>query len=642
LTRPRIPRSKTRDVDGYAFDDADGTMALLVGDYSDSDQAENIGATEIKRSFAMLSAFVQEALSGALTDGSVDETEPGYGLARDLRTMRPKIDRLRLYLVTDKMLVMRGKDLAAEPIDAIPTELHVWDIGRFHLAHESATGRDELEVDFSAEFGGGLRCLDAGGAQGEYVAYLCVIPGVILADVYERFGSRLLEGNVRSFLSMRGNVNKAIRATVLSRPEMFFAFNNGISATAESIRMSASGEVIESVRNLQIVNGGQTTATLAHVKRRGEATLDRIYVQMKLSVLPAKRAAVLIPEIARSSNSQNKITEADFFSNHPFHIRIEEFSRRLWAPAVGGAQHQSHWFYERARGQYLNEQARMSKAEKKQFLINNPREQVLTKTDVAKLENSWRRLPQKVSLGAQKNFMIFADWISKKWEEDQSQFHEEYFRRIVALAILFRTTEKLVSAQSWYQSGYRAQIVTYTLAKLSFMISNQALGRTLDLRRIWDRQEVPKSLVTSLAVIAASVFKDLTAEDRPKDNVTEWAKMEYCWDRIRDHQLRLPESVAEVLTDLGSKTSRERDAKKQQIEDDGIKVQVRVLEVGGDRWRKARDWAREKNLLTPSEATLLAKAADVPRKIPNERDSASIWAIGQRLISEGCPELKLN
>src|SRR5262249_48381409 len=154
-----------------------------------------------------------------------------------------------------------------------------------------------------------------------------------------------------------------------------------------------------------------TTASLALAKRKDKASLDDVFVQMKLLVLPGDRAASLIPDIAKFANSQNKINDADFFSNHPYHIRLEEFSRRMWAPAVHGAQHQTHWFYERARGQYLNEQAKLTKAERKRFQLQNPRDQLLTKTDVAKLENTWRGLPHKVSLGAQKNFRDFAEWI---------------------------------------------------------------------------------------------------------------------------------------------------------------------------------------------------------------------------------------
>lgn len=631
-------RGRKMLVDGYCVDDVDGSISLVVADFSDSDELSTVGTPEVRRYLGQLQAFVEEALAGRLTDGSIEEAEPGFGLAHELYRRRGRLERFRLYLVTDRQLAMRAKDLPNESIDGVPAELHVWDIERFHRAHQSATGRDDLEVDFR-QFGDGLPFLQAGGDSSDYTSYLCVIPGKLLADVYDHYGSRLLEGNVRSFLSVRGGVNKGIQVTIKNRPEMFFAYNNGISTTAEGVTVSDDGTRIVSARNLQIVNGGQTTASLALAQRREKIGLEGIHVQMKLSVLPGERAASLIPEIARYANSQNKINDADFFSNHPYHIRIEEFSRRLYAPAVKGAQFQTHWFYERARGQYLNEQSRLARAERSKFVLQNPKDQLLTKTDLAKLENTWRGLPHKVSLGAQKNFREFADWIEKQWTQDETEFHEEYFRRIVALAILFRATESLVTDQSWYQSGYRANIVTYTLAKLKLMIDTDGRGRRLGLKQIWDRQALSAELLKQLAVIAKRVFDTLTASDRSKENVTEWAKMEACWQRVRETSIPLDASLSASLVDAANTRVLEGSARRQQHEDNGIAIQAKIYEFGGTKWRRVKDWAMGQSLLTPKESGLLSVASDIPRKIPTEAQCAAIWKIREKLIAEGCPEL---
>ncbi|WP_163014228.1 AIPR family protein, partial [Pseudomonas viridiflava] len=168
----------------------------------------------------------------------------------------------------------------------------------------------------------------------------------------------------------------------------------GIAATAGNliIQETSAGPRITNVTNLQIVNGGQTTASLAYAKRgalgrKDFADLSEVMVQMKLSILPSERVGLLTPEIARYANSQNKVSDADFFSNHPYHVRLEEFSRRIFTSPSGGAQHGTHWFYERARGQFSNEQAKLTAAQKSQFLIQNPKAQLFNKTDVAKYEN---------------------------------------------------------------------------------------------------------------------------------------------------------------------------------------------------------------------------------------------------------------
>ena len=623
-------------VDGYSFDDADGSLLLLVADFDGEEQARSIGQADAKKSFGALRAFVEEAIAGRLTDGSIEESTPGFGLASDIRSRFEGVTRFRFYLATDGVLSTRVKDWPEEDLAGIPTEFHIWDMSRFHRAFQSATGRDDLDVDFAAFGGVGLSCLKAGAAEGEYEAYLCMIPGSVLAEVYEQYGSRLLEGNVRSFLSTKTKVNAGILRTIRDQPEMFFAYNNGIAATAESIELGESdaGERILKATNLQIVNGGQTTAALATC-RRGGADLSRIYVQMKLSVVPGERSEELIPFIARYANYQNKVSEADFFSNHPFHIRMEEFSRRLTTPAIGGRQYGTHWFYERARGQYVNEQSKMTKPKRTQFQLQNPRAQLFNKTDVAKLENTWQGIPHKVSLGAQKNFVLFASFVAQKWEEDNTQFNEEYFRRVVALAILFRNTERLVSAQPWYQGGYRANIVTYTLAKLSDLIAREAPRRELDLRTIWERQAVPAEVEALLVEISKGVFHVLTSPDAGVQNVTEWAKKEACWTRTKELRVVLSEEFLSKLVSKDEVRTARKDAAKMQIVDSGIAAQSEVVKISGGEWKKMKIWAEAHHVVTPKESQFLDLATAIPRKLPTDKQSQVILEIRNKIIGEG-------
>ncbi len=637
-----ISGKKKLKIDGYAFDEADNSLALLVANFSNDDDMPTFNTAEAVKTFGMLRAFVEEALHGNLTDGSIEESHPAHGLASELMGWSDRVTKYRFYLASDGQLKSKAKDWPEEDIAGVPAELHIWDITRLYTAHISATGRDELVVEFSEIGGHGLPCLAAAQSEGDYQAYLCMIPGTVLAGIYDRYGSRLLEGNVRSFLSTRGKVNAKIQQTIRNQPEMFFAFNNGIAATAEdvSIEQTASGLEIVSATNLQIVNGGQTTASLAMAGRgtagkKDGADLSRVMVQMKLSVLPPDKAGVLIPEIARYANSQNKVSDADFFANHPYHIRLEEFSRRLFASPAGGAQHGTHWFYERARGQYVNEQGKFTPAQKRQFELQNPKSQLLTKTDVAKFENTWRGLPNKVSMGAQKNFMLFADTIAKSWVEDEKQFNEEYFRNLIALAILFRRTELLVKQQDWYQGGYRANIVTYALAKLHDMISEQALGQQMDLRGIWDRQSLSAPIIEQISVISKRVFEMLTDPSRPRDNVTEWAKMQACWDQIKSERIQLNAAFLATLQDSQVASSAAKTAKEIQKIDNGIATQVAVLNVSGSQWASLRTWAIENKLLTQTQSDLLLLASKIPLKIPSDKQCTLIWQLHEQLLDEG-------
>jgi hypothetical protein len=276
-------RKRALRIDGFGFDDVDESVRLLVADWHGEETMETLTQTDAKEILGRVRAFTEDALSGKLHT-ALENSTPEYGLAKTLCDRKDSVSKYRVYLVSDRALSTRVRDWPEGNINGIAVEFHVWDISRFHRLLESKTGRDELEIDFNDYQPGGIPCLAASGGGGQYKAYLCVIPGQILAKLYDEHGSRLLEGNVRSFLSLRVNVNKGIRATILSEPDMFFAYNNGIAATATDIAVQdgSGGLKLLRAKDLQIVNGGQTTASLASTMRRDSATLDGVFVPMKL------------------------------------------------------------------------------------------------------------------------------------------------------------------------------------------------------------------------------------------------------------------------------------------------------------------------------------------------------------------------
>lgn len=629
-------RKRALAVDAYSFDSIDDSARLVVADWRGQAQMETVTQTEAAASFNRLRAFVEDSITGKLHT-QLEDSSPQAALAMELFNKGSAIPRLRFYLVTDGALSSRVRDWPEEIIAGIPAEFHIWDIQRFHRVYESKTGRDELEVDFTEFDKKGIPCMSASVDAGDYRAYLCVIPGNTLAEIYDRYGSRLLEGNVRSFLSVKGKVNRGIRNTILNEPTMFFAYNNGIAVTASEVEVSMSEGVarLKRAKDLQIVNGGQTTASLANGLRKDKADIRQIFVQMKLSVVPPEKSEEVIPQISRYANSQNKVSDADFFSNHPFHRRIEEISRRVWASAVGGAQHETHWFYERARGQYLNEQANLTAAKKGLFLKQHPREQVITKTDLAKFENAWRGLPHRVSMGAQKNFMTFAEWIGGRWEKSEPDFNEDYFYRAIAKAILYKDTERLVSAQPWYEGGYRANIVAYTVAKLSDLIERDGAGRLLDFRGIWTKQSVSAALEQQLIVIAEKVFQVIVSPEGGFQNVTEWCKKELCWERVKATAIPIIPALRAELIGKDDDRVMVKSGRKQQIVDTGIAAQTKVFELGGQYWGGLYSWAKKQNLLSVEQDRLLTYAAQMPRKLPTDFQSEKLLEIKAEMEQEG-------
>jgi hypothetical protein len=629
-------RRRTLAIDGYAFDEADGSARLFVADPSLNDETPTLTQTEARASFGRLRAFVEDAMAGRLS-ADLEESSPEHGLASELLRRRSALARIRAYVLTDALLSLRARDWPEGDIDGVPVEFHVWDIARFHRAHESRTGRDELVIDFGAIAAGGLPCLKAGTDSEDYSAYLCVVPGTILADIYDTYGSRLLEGNVRAFLSTKGRINKGIRATVLNEAEMFFAYNNGIAATASSIRVEedSAGLRLVSATDLQIVNGGQTTASLAAARRQEQADLARTFVPMKLSVVSPERSGEMIPLISRYANSQNKVSDADFFSNHEYHRRLEQISRRLWAPAKPGVQHETRWFYERARGQYLNEPAAFGAADRRRFLEMNPRDQVITKTDIAKGENVWRRLPHIVSRGAQKNFLDFAGFITDRWNASTDEFNEDYFRAAVAKVLLFRATERLVSAQPWYSGGYRANVVAYAIAKLVHHVVVTFEGKQIDLIAIWQRQGLSETLTAQIAISAEAMHHVITMPPPGVQNVTEWSKKELCWERAKQAPLAIVDGLEGHLTEISEVRAQRQAARSQQRQDSRIDAQSAVVRLGRDYWRSLRDWGTQRRLVPPEDDRLLRVAAGIVQGLPSDRQCVKLLLIKERLEGEG-------
>lgn len=626
--------NKNLALDGYDIGDSDDSVALAVAHFADSEDLTSLTETEAKRLLAALEGYLHDSLHGTfLVDR--EESDPAYQLAMDLRARGRAVTRYRLYFVTDAQLTGRGRHLPSSELLGTPLEYHIWDIQRLQQLQESKQGREELEIDVTEWLPEGLPALELRG-EGDFTTYLAAVPGRVIADLYGRHGSRLLESNVRSFLSGRGKVNKGIKTTVLKEPSMFLAFNNGITATATGVKTSESGTVL-SIQDLQIVNGGQTTASLFYVRREAtpKTQLDHIHVQMKLVVVDQDRARDLVPSISRYANSQNRVSEADFFSNSPFHVRIENISRRLLAPAKPGVHFQTKWFYERTRGQYQNEKAKLSAAEQKKYEATHPRSQVITKTDAAKYAVAWDQKPHTVSAGAQKNFMAFAESVAAKWEASDAEFNETYFKDLVAKAILFQTIRASVAKSDWYQSGYLANIVAYAMAKLSREIQRQASGSSMNFQGIWNNQAVPEPVLRTALQAARLAFNVLTDERRPVQNVTEWAKRADCWKAVEVAPMPLDEAFkASLLSDYRVHEDRQNARATQKI-DNGIEAQAVVFRISKEDWERIREFGVQARIVTPTDVGILDLVTGRKSGFPSERQSARLLQVLQKAVDHG-------
>ena len=625
-------------IDGYSYMEEEATLDLFLVEFYGKDEVQVLDKAKLETCIKRAEKFFDKAVEGDLAT-EIDVGSSVWSLARQLDQIGHSILRIRLNILSDARLVSTIKSLPKKTRDGKEWVFRVWDL--VSIGRMLSTGEPEpIVIDFVSMFGKGLPCLPANSGGSELDAYLAVIPGSWLAEIYDLYGGRLLEQNVRTFLQATRGVNKGIRKTILEEPDMFFAYNNGISATAAMADFDVDGDrvVLRQLENLQIVNGGQTTASIFNVMKRDKATnLDRVRVQMKLSVVKPDKVHEIVPNISLYANSQNKVSDADFFSNHPFHRRIENFSRNIWAPAVEGSQQMTHWFYERSRGQYANASAYLTPARKREFELQNPRKQLIQKTDIAKVLVTTMCLPHVVSQGAQKNFKFFAENVTGKWGEDGIDFSEDWFKGVIGATIVFRTLESLVGKADWYAQGYRANTVTYSIALLIHELRGQ--HQHPDFVKVWNRQATSKAMDATLLDIARQVQdRIIVAADANKVvNVTEWCKREKCWDDlVRVVKVRPAEGLEKDLLGSEEKAGARRSARKEQRVLNDIEAQTYVVSVGVDYWKRLNAWAANTTDLSPSEMEFIALASTISsRKIPSGPQSQRIMAAERKAIDSG-------
>lgn len=622
-------------VNGYDLENADNSIAVVASVHYGSESIQTLSSTDAKAALRALHYFLLDALDGSFMQGR-EQSSPAYQLAWDLRSRGRNVSRYRLYLLTDARLSDRLRSLPSEDIHGIPVDFHLWDIERFHQLQQSQSGHEPLQIDVTEWAHEGLPALRIESTP-EFATYLTSVPGRVLSSLYGKHGSRLLESNVRSYLSNRGKINRGIRATIHSAPQNFMAFNNGVTATATSVKTSENGSSILSIEDLQIVNGGQTTASLffVHKEAKSDAVLDGVFVQMKLVVVAPTLAAELIPSISRFANSQNAVSSADFFSNSPYHVRLAELSRKVLVPSRSGAVHSTRWYYERTRGQYENERNKLSRAEAARFETLNPKSQKFDKPALAKYLMSWDQRPHTVSAGAQKNFVAFADIVAKNWDKDPDRFNEQYFKETVAKGILFSEVRNVIKDADWYRKAYLANIASYTVAKIASLVERQAHGLHFDFDTVWSAQSVPDSVLMVANQVGRLVQEVLTSEHRSTTNVTEWAKKAECWETIKAMPYELPEAFTVLLVDTAKIEVRRRTARTNQKIDNGIGLQTRVYEIPAEHWQALEGFASENHVASPTDMSVLGLMTGRRSGVPSEKQAARLMQLVSNANSRG-------
>lgn len=559
-----LSRNQKLAISGYSYNEEDGILSLmLVDDIEFEEDPDILSSAEAESLFKKVKNYF---LYSEDISSFGEESNEAVNLAYALHTRLSNesntffnLNTIKIFIYTDKKISRNLLKIEQEAAQNIKIIKQIMGIERIFSLSESRKGKIDLEIDFPD--GQKIQAIKANETE-DYESYLCNINGLILGKLYNEHGSRLIESNVRSFLQTRGKVNKGIRLTILKEPEMFFAYNNGLTCTAKSIEFD--GNSISKIIGLQIVNGGQTTASLANVmiNDKGSAeNLKKVSVPMKLNVI--KNTLIedeIVPAISKYANSQNKVSDVDLASNHPFHKKMEDLSRKTSTPAADGFSHGTYWYYERASGQYAQETYKMPISQKKRFLALHPKNQMFKKSDFAKYFNIYNQKPDIASKGGAAAFKEFSTWIVETWDKDSSIINQEFYKEMIANIIMFKELDRLTKIGAG-SNGYKANINAYTLAYVYWFIENK-LASKFNYGRIWQKQSVPNSVLDFMNDISYKIRDVLTSTT---GNVTEHAKKIGTWQLIKDNIVISHEfDLSSIIQSKDEAEQTKKSAKKEE------------------------------------------------------------------------------
>lgn len=615
-------RGRKMAFDAYAYDEADGSLVLVASRFSDCrDNAPTLTNSQIDDIYRHMENFIDEAVNGHISD-FCDDSDQAITLAREFAkkigkgSLGSDITRFKFYIISDSTLSKQVKSIKKDDFLDRPVSISIWTIERIYQAFVSNTS-EIIQID-TRDFGcDGIQCLKAElGGEIDYDAYLGIVPGKFLADIYLKYGSKLLQGNVRAFLSVRGKVNRGIRNTIMNSPCNFFTYNNGIAVVARSVDFSTDGRIV-SLCDPQIINGGQTTASLANaiIKKEDKKGMDTLFVPMKLTVLNVKeemsenqveRYNEITKTISQCANSQNAVSEADFFSNHPFHVLMEKLSAKVMAPPIDGHPYQTIWFYERSRGKWEQEQMKMTVAQRQKYCEMHPKVQVIKKEKLAKCLNTIYQNPNQVCQSSAINFSRFADKINALYDESRDSINEEFFKKSVCAVIIFDQLDRIVSKSVWYpKGGNKAQIVPYTIAKMFSLIP---AGNDIDWRTIWQKQRLTTTMAEELGRLALFTHQFLEREAHG-GLVRTMSRLEGTWKKFKAEQYRLSDKFLASLVSAEERKADEGQARRAHKFNSDIDASVEIYNLGVNYWLSVYEQLAKESILTFGDLSFIKGVA---------------------------------
>lgn len=525
--------SENMRLDGYSYNEYFHSLTLMVCKYNSSPNPEMLWKKDIDKYVKKAVKFLKTCDSDYFQN--LEPTSDGYDAFQAIKNVVKNVETVNVVFITND--VAKNYIPADMKFRKCTIKFDVYDIEKvYHMVMAGDIDYKPLVIRLKNKYHQELSMIKVPGNNAIYDCYVGVISGKLLADIYKDEGQELIQKNVRSYLQAKGKVNKGIKNSLSKEPEMFMAYNNGISTIADSIEIDEKKSnkaivVITDIIGWQIVNGGQTTASIYNAMQ-SKLPLDEVNVQVKLSVIKdTERATEIASNISKYANSQNKINMSDFNANDDYHIKMEQISRRTFIPVEKGKETEQ-WFYERARGQYMVELNRQptSKA-KREFKNRIPKKRCVSKTVAAKCIMAYMGFPYYVSKGLESNFVIFSDMVKSGTIPQPTR---NVYIDMIAKVILFQQCDKIVAGLNF--GGYKAQINYYVIALFGKYYQSQ-----FDADYIWKNQTISPEMINIITDLANKVWEHFQNPVIKGVNISQWCKKKECWQllqsRYQNHEL---------------------------------------------------------------------------------------------------------
>jgi len=564
-------------ISGYSFSEEDLRLDLFITHYDSSSKIEKIESKQVLKLIESAKNFYLQSTKKLYE--KINSKEDAFDISKDIFKHLKNISTVRIFVLTNCECDTTPKTTKESGIEF---QNYLYDINRIYSSSLGGPDSTNIKIDF-LKFNQKVRCMLAHKTTDKISSYMAFIPGEVLYNIYRLYGQKLLNLNVRSFLQLGTKINKGIRETLLTEPSRFFSYNNGIVVVVDNIEIDhdKEGPYIKSATGFQIVNGGQTTATIFRTKKQDNVNLEKVIVPAKITLINKENLGDIVPKISEFANTQNIVKKADFSSSHPFHINIKDLSNKI--RTAEGQQ----WFYERMRGEYQMQKMKekdLGKDKKSKYLATSPSNMKFTKEDLAKFINCWHYTdPHIACTGAQKGFVIFMKYLNDK------KFHEKidavFFEKYCAISILFNRTSKIIKDNAEI-SGYRSQVLNYTISLISYHTS-----RKINFDLIWSDQDLSHQFKNLINKWSYKVYETIQKTAQGK-NVSEWCKNEDCWEDLMDKNFSFTETPPE-FTNVKKVAGKPVKVGKELFSPEDMDNIKRCKNLSTRDWEKMIAWAQD-------------------------------------------------